>query len=69
MDTLDSKLQPVSMPFLLRRARQSYGQEIRIALEAVGCADLPREGPLVLGTIHRLGSQMAAIIQALEVSK
>lgn len=69
MNSLNAKPQPVSMPFLLRRARQTYGQSVRIALEAVGCADLPREGPLVLGAIHRSGSPMAAIIQTLGVSK
>jgi len=59
----------VSLPALLRAARRTYGTAIRAALDDAGLADLPREGPFVIGALLRIGPQLGRIIAALGVSK
>jgi DNA-binding MarR family transcriptional regulator len=59
----------ISLPVLMRSARQVYGVAIRAALEKVGCEDLPRNGAFVLGAIARGGAPLSAVIEALGVSK
>ena len=59
----------VSLPALLRAARGAYGAAIRAALNAADLADLPREGPFVIGALVRIGPQLGRIIGALGISK
>ena len=41
----------IAFPALLRAARTAYGAAIRAALAEIGCADVPRNGAFVLGSI------------------
>jgi DNA-binding MarR family transcriptional regulator len=59
----------VSLPALLRGARSTVAAAIRQALEEMGCADVPKNGSYVLGSIARNGSPLAEIISDLGVSK
>src|SRR6266566_8566963 len=44
----------VVIPALLRAARGTYAQAIRVRLAAAGFDDMPRNGPYVLGGMARL---------------
>jgi len=59
----------IALPALLRAARRTYATAIRASLADVGCADLPRNGPYVVGAIARTGAPLHAIIAELGVSK
>jgi DNA-binding MarR family transcriptional regulator len=59
----------VAFPALLRASRTAYGTAIRTALTAIGCADVPRNGAFVLGSIARNGAPMGDVIRGLGVSK
>jgi DNA-binding MarR family transcriptional regulator len=59
----------VAFPALLRAARTTYGAAIRAALAEIGCADVPRNGAFVLGSIARNGAPMGDVIRGLGVSK
>ncbi|HEY0813300.1 MAG TPA: MarR family transcriptional regulator [Pseudonocardia sp.] len=59
----------ISLPALMRSARQVYGAAMRAALEKVGCDDLPRNGAFVLGAIARGGVPMSVVIEAVGISK
>lgn len=65
----DSPNDAVVMPALLRAARRTYGTAIRAALAEVGCDDVPRNGPFVIGAIARAGSPLSEIVGALGISK
>lgn len=65
----DSPNDAVVMPALLRAARRTYGAAIRAALAEVGCDDVPRNGPFVIGAIARAGSPLSEIVGALGISK
>jgi DNA-binding MarR family transcriptional regulator len=59
----------IVIPALLRAARGAYGQAIRAGLAEAGFADVPRNGPFVLGAIARNGSPLAHVINGLGLSK
>ncbi|HEY7917509.1 MAG TPA: MarR family transcriptional regulator [Acidimicrobiales bacterium] len=59
----------VPIPALLRAARRTYGSAIRAALAEVGCDDVPRNGPFVIGDVARGGTPLSGIIRELGVSK
>jgi len=59
----------IAFPALLRAARRAYSTAIRAALADAECADLPRNGPYVVGAIARTGAPLHAIIEELGVSK
>jgi DNA-binding MarR family transcriptional regulator len=59
----------VAFPALLRASRGAYGAAIRTALTGIGCADVPRNGAFVLGSIARNGAPMGDVIRGLGVSK
>lgn len=59
----------VTMPALLRAAREAYGAAIRAALRSDGFEDVPRNGAFVLGGMDRNGSSLGEVIKALHLSK
>jgi DNA-binding MarR family transcriptional regulator len=59
----------VPIPALLRAARRTYGSAIRAALAEVGCDDVPRNGPFLIGGVARGGSPLRGITRELGVSK
>jgi DNA-binding MarR family transcriptional regulator len=63
------RLDALPLPVLLRSARRVFSWEIRAALAEAGCADLPPNGPFVLGAIARTGAPLADVIRHLGVSK
>jgi DNA-binding MarR family transcriptional regulator len=63
------QLEEWPLPALLRSARRVFGMEVRSALAEAGCADLPPNGPFVLGAIARTGAPLADVIRQLGVSK
>jgi DNA-binding MarR family transcriptional regulator len=64
-----TRLDALPLPALLRAARQVFSREIRAALAEASCADLPPNGPFVLGAIARTGAPLADVIRQLGVSK
>lgn len=59
----------VVIPALLRAARSSYGNAIRLSLAAAGYDDLPRNGAYVLGGLVNHGGQAQGLVRELRVSK
>jgi len=59
----------VVLPALLRHARGSYGNAIRLSLAKAGYDDLPRNGAYVLGGIVNHGGQAQGLARELRVSK
>jgi DNA-binding MarR family transcriptional regulator len=59
----------IAFPALLRAARTTYGDAIRAALAEIGCADVPRNGAFVLGSVARNGAPMGDVVRGLGVSK
>jgi DNA-binding MarR family transcriptional regulator len=59
----------VVIPTLLRAARGSYAQSIKVHLAAAGFDDLPRNGPHVLGGLANRGGSAAQVIDELGVTK
>jgi DNA-binding MarR family transcriptional regulator len=59
----------LSMPALLRAARQGYGAAVRTALAEAGYDDLPANGSYVLSGVARTGAPLADIIKGLGASK
>jgi DNA-binding MarR family transcriptional regulator len=59
----------IAFPALLRSARSAYATEIRRALIAADCHDLPRNGSFVLGAIARNGSPLREVTVRLGISK
>jgi DNA-binding MarR family transcriptional regulator len=59
----------VVIPALLRAARGSYAQAIRLHLEEAGFDDLPRNGGFVLGGVANHGGSAVDMIRGLGVSK
>jgi DNA-binding MarR family transcriptional regulator len=53
----------------LRAARNVYAAEIRKALIAAECDDMPRNGVYVIGSIARSGAPLGRIIRELAISK
>jgi DNA-binding MarR family transcriptional regulator len=65
----DRALDDIAIPALLRGARGTYAQAIRIELAARGFDDLPRNGGFVLGGIARNGAPAVGMIVGLGVTK
>jgi DNA-binding MarR family transcriptional regulator len=59
----------VPIPALLRAARGAYGHAIRTRLALVGCEDLPRNGPYILGGMVNQGGTAGGLVRELGVSK
>jgi DNA-binding MarR family transcriptional regulator len=59
----------VVIPALLRAARGAYGGAISDQLWDVGCSDLPRNGPFVLGGMVNQGGTPSDLMRELGVSK
>jgi len=61
----------VSLPFLLRHARGTYGSAMSAALAAAGFGDLPKSGFHVLGGLaRRKGARpLSEVIEELRLSK
>jgi DNA-binding MarR family transcriptional regulator len=59
----------VVIPALLRSARGSYGNAIRISLAKAGYDDLPRNGAFVLGGLVNRSAPSDGLVRALGVSK
>jgi DNA-binding MarR family transcriptional regulator len=59
----------LSLPTLLRAARNTYATAVREPLRTAGFDDLPRNGVFVIGAISRTGAPLAQIIRWLGVSK
>jgi DNA-binding MarR family transcriptional regulator len=65
----DPDLHDVPIPALLRAARGTYGQAIRLALGDRGLDDMPLNGPFVIGGIGNHGQPFGALVQRLRVTK
>jgi len=59
----------IVIPALLRAARGSYGNAIRLSLAKAGFDDMPRNGSYVLGGIVNHGGKAQGVAQELRVSK
>jgi DNA-binding MarR family transcriptional regulator len=59
----------LTIPALLRAARQSYGTAIRQSLSEGGFDDMPRNGSYVISGTARTGAPLSDIIRGLGVSK
>jgi DNA-binding MarR family transcriptional regulator len=59
----------VVIPALLRAARGTYAQAIRVRLAAAGFDDMPRNGPFVLGGMASHGGSAGGLIRELGVTK
>lgn len=59
----------VVIPALLRAARGTYAQAIRVRLAAAGFDDMPRNGLYVLGGMASHGGSAGGLIRELEVTK
>src|ERR1700753_3843995 len=64
----------VSLPSLMREAREFYGAAVRQALADAGCDDVPRNGAFVLAGLNRSGSEtrfspQADVVASLGLSK
>ncbi len=60
---------PVSLPPILRAARNVYAAAIRLMLAEAGCEDMPRNGIYVLGSVANAGAPLSQIIAELDISK
>ena len=71
MDTSPTSGEPddIVIPALLRAARGSYGRAIAARLADEGLADLPRNGPFVLGGMANHGGSAVDMIRGLGVSR
>jgi DNA-binding MarR family transcriptional regulator len=67
--TAGSEEDEVVIPALLRAARGSYAQAIRVRLAEAGFDDLPRHGGFVLGGMANHGGSAADMIGGLGVSQ
>lgn len=65
----DGNPDEVVIPALLRAARGSYGNAIRVRLAAAGFDDMPRNGAFVLGGLVNRGGQAQSLVRELGVSK
>lgn len=69
-ETPDSPgLDDIPLPGLLRHARFAYAISVRQELSAAGFADLPRNGPYVLGGMVNGGGSAADLVRQLGISK
>jgi DNA-binding MarR family transcriptional regulator len=59
----------VVLPALLRAARGTYSDAVRLHLSARGFSDLPRNGPHVLGGMANRGGTAAGLIRELRITK
>ena len=59
----------VVIPALLRAARGSYGNAIRLQLAAAGFDDIPRNGSFVLGGMVNHGGSAGGLVRELGISK
>ncbi|HEU5267787.1 MAG TPA: MarR family winged helix-turn-helix transcriptional regulator [Jatrophihabitans sp.] len=59
----------IPLPALLRAARGAYGVAITARLDDADYADMPRNGPFVLGGLAREGETLGDLIAGLGVSK
>jgi DNA-binding MarR family transcriptional regulator len=59
----------IVIPALLRAARGAYSRSIRRRLAAAGLADVPVDGPFVLGGMTNHGGSAADMLGALDVSR
>ena len=59
----------VVLPALLRHARGSYGNAIRLSLARAGFDDLPRNSAYVLGGIVNHGAPAQGLVRELRISK
>ncbi|HEY7047845.1 MAG TPA: MarR family transcriptional regulator [Jatrophihabitantaceae bacterium] len=59
----------ITMPMLLRTARQTYAAAIREELIANGLEDLPRNGPFVIRAMEHSSTPLSEIARDLSVSK
>jgi DNA-binding MarR family transcriptional regulator len=59
----------IPTPALLRAARGAYGAAVSARLEEADYADMPRNGPFVVGGLAREGETLGGLIAALGVSK
>ena len=64
-------LDELSMPVLLRRARNTYGSVMRTALADAGYEDIPKSGLYVIGglALQRGGRPLSQLIEELKISK
>jgi DNA-binding MarR family transcriptional regulator len=59
----------ITLPALMRAARMTYAGAIRVAVEQIGCDDLPANGAYVIGAIAAGGVPLSAVIAGLGASK
>jgi DNA-binding MarR family transcriptional regulator len=59
----------VSIPALLRAARGAYARSIKDGLAAEGFADVPRNGPFLLGGMANRDGTAAELITGLDVTR
>jgi DNA-binding MarR family transcriptional regulator len=61
----------LSMPVLLRHARNAYGSAMRTALADAGYEDIPKSGLYVIGglALKRSGRPLSRLIDELKISK
>jgi DNA-binding MarR family transcriptional regulator len=59
----------ISFPALLRAARDTYVNAIRMALAQGGFDDIPRNGVFVIGAVSRTGAPLGQIVAWLRLSK
>lgn len=62
-------IEDVAIPALLRAARGAYAYEIIDRLKVAGFADMPRNGPFVVGGLARHGDSLAGIVAELGVTR
>jgi DNA-binding MarR family transcriptional regulator len=65
----DEQVVSVSMPALLRAARQVYAAAVLQALAQAGCDDVPRNGSYVISATARRSTPLSEIIDQLGLSK
>jgi DNA-binding MarR family transcriptional regulator len=63
------QLDEISLPALLRHARETYGAAMRRALDEAGYDDIPANGLYVIGALATTETPLAGIIRALGVTK
>jgi len=69
MTEADFNPDDVVLPALLRHARGSYGNAIRMSLAKAGFDDMPRNGSYVLGGLVNHGGKVHGLAGELRVSK
>lgn len=64
-------LEDVSIPVLLRHARDTYGLALRAALDEAGYDDLPKNGQYVIGglALQKGGRPLSLLIDELNITK